>query len=116
MDAVGFLAAMAAIWKLMDLIKYVKAKDVNGAVTLLLTYVLAVAAVLLFAEAELAQTWEVPGVDVALSTLDFASKLIVGLVLASSASVAFDLKKAIDRSDSAVTPSLVSGSHPNEGH
>jgi hypothetical protein len=106
MPAVTFLAALAAIWKVLDLVKFAKAKDVNGALTLLCAMGLGIAAAFLFAQADIADGWDV-GTTMPLSQLDGASLVILGLLWGSGASALVSFKQARDNADSATVPKLV---------
>lgn len=105
------LAAVALIWKLVDFAKACRVKDVDSIVTQVAVWAAGVAVVFLLAGTDFAD-----GIDVAesytLSSLNAASLLLIGLTIGSTASAAYDFKRAFDRSDSAAQPSLVSGRVP----
>lgn len=105
MEFVPAIAMVALIWKVVDLLKYLVNKDINGITTIAFTWLSAVAVLFLFAETAWAADIEFGGRT--LGDMNWASLVAVALCFGSSASAAFDFKKAIDRSDSASTPSLV---------
>jgi hypothetical protein len=98
---------MAAVWKVLDLLKFAKAGDINGTVTQIVSYALGIGAAFLFAQADIAETWSIPGIGVPLSTLDGWSLVLLGIIWASGGSALYDFKKAFDGTDSAQTPSLL---------
>lgn len=101
------VAMAALIKKFIDFAKYITNKDVNGAVTQLVVWAAGVVAVCLFAQTDWADTIAFAGQ--ALSKLNFASQLAIGLGLGSVAGVATDAIKARDNTDSAAMPPLVPG-------
>lgn len=96
---------VALIWKTVDLIKSAKAGDINGALTVLLAWAVAVGAVFLYAQTDWADGISI-GTTV-LSSLNGWSLLAAGLALGSGAGAAVDIKQAIDSSDSNVKPHLI---------
>lgn len=105
MEFIPFVAALAFAWKLVDFIKYLSNKDTNGAITQLAVWGSGVIAVFLLASTDFAAGISVG--DLPVSSLNWASLVLVGLSVGSSGSVAFDFKKALDREDSAKTESLL---------
>ena len=105
MEFVPAIAMVALIWKVVDLLKYIVNKDKNGITTILFVWLAAVGVLFLFAETAWAAEIDFGGRT--LGDMNWASLVAVALCFGSSASAAFDFKKAIDRSDSAATPSLV---------
>ena len=102
MDFVPLLAAVALIWKIVDFVKYVRARDVDSIVTQLGVWLAGVAVLFLLAATDFASGVVVA--DSPLSQLNWASLVLVGLSVGSSASVLVDAKKALDNSDSAAVP------------
>ncbi len=102
MDFAPMLAAIALIWKIVDIVKYARARNGEAVVTQLGVWIAGVAVVLLLAATDFAS-----GIDVAdysLDKLNIASLILLGLSIGSSASVAVDIKKAVDNTDSAAVP------------
>jgi hypothetical protein len=95
----------AFVLKLVDFIKYLRNSDWNGVVSLLITWVVGLVAVQVF----IATQWgdEIRVGAHTLGELDGTSKLVLGLVIPSLASLLYDVKKAVDNTDSAATPPLV---------
>lgn len=107
MEVVAVLAGVAfAINKTVSVIKALTASDWRAALTQVLVWVVGWAALLLMSQATLVNNLTVPGFEVAFVNLDVASLLLLSWVLGSSGSFAFDIKKAIDSTDSAQEASL----------
>lgn len=100
--ALGFLAS-----KVVEFLKYVRVKDVNAAVTLVSVWVAGVVVTVLGAHAAVLEGVVIPGTGVSLESLDGPSQVFLGMVLTSFVSFTYDLKKALDGSDSAKQPPLV---------
>lgn len=114
MEVIGLASLIALAWKFVDFIKYIKTRDVNGAVTQAATWVAGIVVVFLAASADITSTLEIGGF--ALGEVNVWSKVLIGLSLLSLGSVAYDFKKAIDNTDSAHTPSLMRDTtHRHEG-
>lgn len=104
-DFVPLAAGLALIYSSVNLLKYLKAGDVNAVVTQLVVWAAGVGVFALLAATNWADGIKVG--ELALGQLNFASLVLVGVSAGSAASVGFDVKKAIDKSDSAHTPPLV---------
>jgi len=102
----GSLLLGAFILKLVDLVKYVVKGDANGIVTLLLTWIVGFAAVQIFIETQWGD--EVKIGDETLDQLSTMSKIVFGLVAPAIAALLYDAKKAVDNSDTAKSPRLLS--------
>lgn len=110
MDFAPLLAALALAWKIVDLLKQLRVRDINAVVTQLVSWAAGVLVIELLAHTDFA-----PGVRVGsahLNTLNTWSLVLVGLTVASLGSVTYDFKRAFDSTDSAAQPSLVSGLVP----
>lgn len=108
MEVIAILAGIAfAVNKTVTVIKAVASGDKNLALTQLLVWVIGVGAVILAAHASLTSDMIMPGIERSLGSLDTASLVLLGWVLGSSGSFAFDIKKAIDNGDSAQEPPLL---------
>lgn len=99
----------AFILKVVDFIKYVTDGfrddgDWNGAVTLLLTWVVGFIAVMLFIETEWGD--EIKLGEQTLDQLNWQAKVVFALAAPSIAALLYDAKKAVDNTDSASTPRL----------
>lgn len=92
--------------KIIELIKYLRARDVNAAVTLLMIHITGVVVMLFAAAAKVSETLVIPGTSAPIGQLDTASVIFMGLTFASLTSKLYDFQKAIDQSDSAAQPSL----------
>ena len=102
---VPLVAALALSVKFIDWVKYMRAKDANGVVSQAASWAGGVAVILLLAQTDFASGVEIAGEG--LSNLNVWSQIFIGLSVGSTGSLAFDFKKAIDGTDSAVTPTLL---------
>lgn len=107
MEQVAVLTAVVLLAsKLVELAKFVRNKDWNGALTLAVLMVVGVAVVFFAAEAEVTETLVVPGTVTPIGVMDGPSLVFVGLIFTSLVSKLYDFQKALDGSDSAAQPSL----------
>lgn len=107
MEALGFLALAALVIKITSVIKSI-GKDNNMVVTQLVVWVVGIIVLFLGAEAEITETLIIPGLTATpLGDMDTASIILAGFILGSSGAFAYDVKKAIDGSDSATEPALL---------
>lgn len=97
-------AIIALSVKLTDLGKYALAGNVRAAVTQIATWLAGILAVLLASSAGIAEGVELGGV--VLDNLDFGSVVLLGVGLSSVGSVTYDVKRALDNTDSARTTSV----------
>jgi energy-converting hydrogenase Eha subunit G len=114
MEEIALLAGLAfAINKTVSVVKAALNKDVNAAVTQLVVWVIGFIAISLAAHAQLTENLVVPGLTVPLNNLDWQSLVLVAYILGGTGSFAFDFKKALDSSDNATEPPLLSarGAH-----
>lgn len=93
--------------KIIELIKYLRARDMNAAVTLLAIHLTGVIVMLFAAAAKVTETLVVPGTSASIGDLDTASVIFMGLTFASLTSKLYDFQKAVDGSDSAAQPQLL---------
>lgn len=113
MEAVVLLAAIALLAsKSFELIKRVKAKDANGALSIIGVWIAGFAAVALAAHAVVTEGLTIPGSGVPLGMLDWPSQVLLGCTLSSFGAVVKDFRSAIDNTDSQVQPKLLDGSNP----
>lgn len=112
MEQVVALAAIAFLAnKIIEAIKYLRARDWNGLVTLLAVMVAGVIVLLIAASAKVTETLVLPGTSHALGDLDTMSVVFLGLVLTSLTSTIYDFKKAIDNGDNAKQPPMLGPGH-----
>ena len=104
------VAMFSLIKKLLDFMKYLTSRDVNGAVTQLAVWLSGVLVVVLYAQTDWAETFSFAGFT--LADMNMASLVALGIGLGSSASVATDFIKSRDDSDSAKMPPLLPGDNP----
>lgn len=110
MDFVPLVAALALTWKIVDFIKQLRVRDWNAAVTQAAVWVAGVLVIWLLAGTDFASGVKIG--NMVLSHLNAASLVLVGLSVGASGSVAYDFKRALDGSDSAAQPALLSGAVP----
>jgi hypothetical protein len=104
-EFVPTLAMALLVIAIINLVKYVRVRDVNGIVTTLSVWVAGVVVTLLVAQTDFAD-----GISVAdrpLGDYNFWSLLFIGLTLSSMAQFANDIRASIDNSDTSVKPPLV---------
>lgn len=103
------VAAMSAlVISVINFLKYLRAKDWNGVWTTLTVWIAGVVAVFLVGESDFKSAFDFG--DVSLADMNAASKLFVGLSISAFGSFAVEIKKALDGSDSAQKPDLLTGS------
>lgn len=102
---IALLATLLALAKkLVDLAKCVVAKEYVKARTQIVAFLAGIAVVFLGAATQWADGLQIGGH--ALGALNFASKLLLGLMLASGGGIVTDTIKALDNTDSAALPPL----------
>lgn len=108
MEEVVILTAIAFLGnKIIEAIKYLRARDWNAFVTLLAIHLTGVVVLLFAAAAKVTETLVVPGTSAAIGLLDNASVVFLGLTTASLTSKLYDFQKAVDQSTSAAQPNLL---------
>jgi hypothetical protein len=107
-EFVPTLAALALILKIVDFLRYVRARDLNGVATQLCVWVAGVVVLLLVAQTSWADAVNVGGLS--LAKLGFWSLVFAGMSVSSGASVVKDTLKSIDNTDSQKMPTLVPAS------
>ena len=105
MDFVPLAAFALLVVGVVNFLKYVKAKDWNGAATNLLAWVAGFVAVTVAGHSDFGAG--IPVGDLTLADLNFWSQVFVGMTVATTGSYAVTIKKAIDGSDSAKVPPLI---------
>jgi hypothetical protein len=102
-------ASLAAlVWKITSVLKYLTSGQVRQTVTQVIPWVAGILAVVVAAQADVAEGIVVFGTH-ALGDLDGWSQILAGISLGSAASVGYDVKKAVDATDSATEPPLGGG-------
>jgi hypothetical protein len=99
----------ALVWKVIDFLRMLFNFNTqkSAIITQATAWVGGVVLVIVAAHAGVTQSLVLPGTDATLRTIDFASQVLVGLLVASFASGVVDLKQALDSSDSAVKVPLI---------
>lgn len=99
------IAMALLVIAIINLVKYVRARNVNGIVTTLSVWVAGVAVVFLAAQTDFAAGIVIA--ELPLSTYNAWSLLFIGLSISSMAQFANEIRAAIDNTDSTVKPDLV---------
>jgi len=103
---VPILVLGLVVYTLTNLVKYARNGDWNGVVTLLAGWVIGIIAVWLVGATDWGSSITVGGTKT-LDLLSWAEKVLAGLVVVSTGSAFYDLKKSFDNTDSAHTPVLL---------
>lgn len=105
MEFVPILVILAMVKKLVDFVRFLKAFDVSSVVTQLVAWLAGFAVIALAAHTP----WAAGLVfgDVSLAKLGIAAQILVGIAIGSSGSLATDVIKAADNSQSAAVPRLL---------
>ncbi len=98
----------ALVYKFVDFLKFVKVGDWNSAGTQAVAWLAGILAITLFANSDFSTGIEFGGQS--LASLNFVSQVVIGLSATSLFSAFYDVKRALDNSDSAKTPPLISSS------
>ena len=113
MEAIAILAGLAfAVNKTVTVIKAAINKDWNTTVTQVVVWLVGTAAIFLASRASITAELLVPGLAEPLGTLDGSSIVLLGFILGSTGSFAFDIRKAIDNTDSAQEAKLLGSATP----
>ena len=117
MDAITMVTLSTLLWKLVAFTKNLFNKPsgskayLDPIVTQLLAWVFGFLVVLIAAQANVASSLKVWGTT--LDKLNGGSLLLLGLAISSFGGAAVEVKKALDKSDSAAQPSLLTGDRPD---
>jgi hypothetical protein len=109
MEFIPLVVLTALIKKVMDTLKYGLAGDVNAVVTQFVAWATGIGVTFVAANSDWAETMIVNGT--AMGTLNGWSLALIGVNLASTAGVAWDVIKAVDNNNSAEVPNLLSRTH-----
>ena len=104
-----FVIFSVLVWKVIDFLRMLFnfKTEKSGIVTQLTAWVGGVVLVIVASHAAVTNTLVIPGADQALHSLDFASQILIGLLVSSFASGIVDVKQALDATDSASKPPLL---------
>lgn len=99
----------ALVWKVIDFLRLLFniTTQKSAIITQVTAWVGGVVLVIVAAHASVTGSLVLPGSDEPLRTLDFASQVLLGLLISSLASGVVDLKQAFDNSDSASKPAML---------
>ena len=108
MEAVVLFAGLAfAINKTVSVIKALVNGEKNTVVTQAVVWLVGFGGLALAANSDIAAVYSLPGFTEPLGDLDWPSLSLLAWVLGSTGSFVYDVKSAIDGSDSAVETSLL---------
>jgi hypothetical protein len=113
MEFVPLVALGLVVKTTVDILRYLKGRDWNGAGTLLIAWVGGLAAAALFAQTDWADGLMIG--DQNLGALNAASLVVFGLVLGSAGAFANEFNAARDSNRSTAKPHLVDDSTPSSG-
>lgn len=106
---VGLAMFVVITKQLTNFVKYVRASDKNGIITGLAGFAVSFGSALLMANSHWGSL-VLPALDVPLRQLSVVDLLLVGVAGMSGASFLHDRNKAIDNTQTAITPTLFTGS------
>lgn len=110
MESVVVFAGLAfAINKTVSVIKSLVNRDMNTVVTQVVVWAVGFGGLSLAAHSAVTEAFALPGFTQTLGSLDWGSLLLLAWILGSSGSFIYDIKTAIDGSDSAAEPKLLDG-------
>lgn len=113
MDDFATLAALAALaYKVTSLLKYATSGQVRSAVTTVVPWAAGFLVLLVGAQADATAAIMLPGLREPLGQLDVWSLMLAGTTIGAVGSAGYDLKSAVDNTDTAVEPPLASPSGP----
>jgi hypothetical protein len=110
MEFIPLVQMAVLVFAIINFLKAVKAKDANASLTQIIVWIAGVAVVFLAAQTDFAEGIMIG--DQALTALNVWSLLFIGLTISSLATFGTEVKKALDVSDSARTPNLVTDKAP----
>lgn len=116
MDTLNFVPLLlmaAVVITVQDLLRYAKAKDLNGVIAILVSGAGGIGAVWLAAQADATENLVLVKDSVPLGLLNGASLVLLGLSVGLAAPQIVQLRKAFDNSDTASTPPMV-GDAPSD--
>lgn len=111
MDIVGLVAIAATVMQLIGLIRHVRGKEWDAAITTVLSAAAGVGVLALFAQTQFAGTWEVEGITV--GDMSGGTLIWVGIILGTGASTLHDTLRAVDSTGTTNAPKLLSGHRSN---
>jgi hypothetical protein len=111
MESITQVALLSlAVFTLINLIRYIRGRAWNGAITIGTSWLGASVLAWLFSESRLGEDWVPPiGTELPLGQLGAADFIFVGLFLASGAQAFNEFNKARDNTESTAKPELLSG-------
>lgn len=105
MEFVPLLVVAALLKKIVDFVRFALARDVNAAVTQVVSWVAGVGLMWLVSSSDFVNGVVIGGLN--LGDLNAASIVLAGLAVSSTAGVGVDVIKAVDNTQSARVPSII---------
>ena len=105
MEVVTLASLAALVWKIMSVVKDATGGESRSAVTQVVTWVVGIGVAMFAAHTDITagiEVWD----GMQFGDLDLGGQVLAGLTLASTASVGYDVKTAVDNTDSAAEPPL----------
>lgn len=104
----GLVGMLAVVWKVIDFLRLLAhfGRERSAVVTQLLVWLGAIVVVFVYAQSQLGD-FTIPGTELLLSDANVWTLIVLALAIGSTASVAVDIKQAVDGSDSAAKPPLL---------
>ena len=102
------LVFTALVWKVVDFIRMLFnfKNQKSGILTQVSAWIGGIILVIVASNASVTKDLILPGANQTLNTLDFASQILLGLLISSVASASVDIKQAIDCTDTAAKPPM----------
>lgn len=98
---------VATLYTFQSLVRYLKAKDANGSLAIILAVVAGIGVVALAAHSDATAGMRLITDGQVLGKLDMGSQIMLGIAVGSAGPVVADFRKAFDASTTAAKPLLV---------
>lgn len=115
LDFVPVVALLALTYSGINWLKELTNKQWNAVVTQISTWVAGIVFVWLFSESDFGGGIAIGDTGYTLGSINTASLVLVGLSVGALATLAYDLKSAIDKTDTAKTPTLMPSANNQDG-
>lgn len=112
MEFLPAIAMITLVIKIIDFLRYARARDLNGVFSQAAVWFAGIIVVMLAAQTDWAATLRVG--DLSLNQLGLWSQVFWGLSFASTASFGKDVTKAVDNSNSAAIPTLLDNHYSSQ--
>lgn len=110
MEAITPVALLSlVVFTIVSLVRYLRGKDWNGAVTVAAVWVAGFIACWLFAESAIGESLVIPGFALPLGAMGIPDLVLVGLAVGSAAVGVNEFRGALDRTTTTAKPKLLTG-------